>query len=71
MKRNKLNILFVCAILSVIATACKKEECHECHYDVNGSEIDLGKKCGSELEMVEKNGVEVDGTIHEVHCHEH
>ncbi len=48
------------------------EECHECHYDLNGSQIELGEYCDDGLEEIEKSGfTDTDGTVYEVHCHEH
>ncbi|MFN4233199.1 MAG: hypothetical protein ACK4IK_00180 [Bacteroidia bacterium] len=54
-------------------TSCKKkEECHECHYeDDSNKEVDLGVKCGDELETLERDGIVVDGKKREVHCHDH
>ena len=60
------------AVLSFAAlVSCKKNKCHECHYDKNGSQIELGEKCGDELEQLESGGFSVNDTIYEVHCHEH
>ena len=52
-------------------TSCKKDECHECHYDGPNGEVELGEKCGSELEDLEANGYNEGGTNYVVHCHEH
>lgn len=68
MKNAKL-ILAVAIVL--LAFACKKEECHECHYEKNGTEVELGEKCGDDLENLEASGFNDDGTVYEVHCHEH
>ncbi|TNE53405.1 MAG: hypothetical protein EP338_12790 [Bacteroidetes bacterium] len=56
-----------------ILSSCKKDECHECHYDgANGEEIELGTKCNDELEDLEANGTtDSEGIHHEVHCHGH
>ncbi len=52
------------------ASSCKK--CEECHYDgPNGDEVEMGELCDEELEDREQNGIEVGGTVYEVHCHEH
>lgn len=53
-------------------SACKKTECHDCHYeDTSGAEVELGEKCDDELEQLEAGGIVVDGIQYEVHCHEH
>jgi hypothetical protein len=74
MKTTSIIIGLSIALLSL--NSCKKEECHACHYEKisNGveTEIELGEKCGSELEELEKNGFkDSDETTYEVHCHEH
>lgn len=59
-------------LISLAAVACKKKKCHECHYDkTDGTQVELGQKCGDELENLEKNGTTVDGTHYDVHCHAH
>lgn len=72
MKTGK-TILGTIALLAVFSfSSCKKEECHECHYDgPNGEEIELGEKCGDELEDLEASGYALNGTVYEVHCHGH
>jgi hypothetical protein len=50
--------------------SCKKK-CHECHYDLNGAEVEIGEYCGDELEALEAAGFAVGDTTYEVHCHEH
>ena len=70
----KSKVVLAASIFSFafFMTSCDKEECHECHYeDAYDQEVELGEKCGEELEEVEKNGVTVDGESYEVHCHEH
>ncbi len=59
------------AVLTIALAACNKEECSECHYDKNGAEIELGERCGDDLENLEASGYEENGTVYEVHCHEH
>ena len=60
------------ALVAMTAVSCKKESCHECHYDgANGEEVELGEKCGDELETLESNGYNLNGTNYVVHCHEH
>ncbi len=68
--------ILIVGIGLLLLGACKKNECHECHYEkmVNGveTEIELGEKCDEELENLEKDGFkESDGTTYEVHCHGH
>ena len=50
--------------------ACEKD-CHECHYDFNDTQVELGEKCGDELADLEANGYSIDSINYEVHCHEH
>lgn len=69
MKKSKMWIAG--AILTLAVVSCKKDECHECHYDKDGAEVELGEKCGSELEDLEKSGYTDNGTVYTVHCHEH
>ena len=72
MKKQFLSIgLTACAVLFLTLTSCKKEECHECHYEKNGAEVELGEKCDDDLSNLEANGIAVDGTVYDVHCHEH
>lgn len=74
---KKLILITGVSMLFVGLNSCKKkEECHECHYEKmqNGTEVkvELGKKCGSDLENLEKNGyTDSNGTKYDVHCHEH
>lgn len=71
MKTNRLGAVIAGVTIMLVFASCKKEECHECHYDFNGQEVELGKKCGDDLEALEKSGYAVDGVTYEVHCHEH
>lgn len=73
MKKNMLSIALLAFVLSIATTACKKKEhCHDCHYENdNNQEVSLGKKCGDELEALERDGIVVDGKKREVHCHDH
>lgn len=57
-------------LCSVFVVACKRN-CHECHYDLNGAEVEIGEYCGDELEAIETEGYRVDSVTYEVHCHEH
>lgn len=64
------KLVFTAAV-AITMFSCGKNKCHECHYDKAGAEIELGEKCGDELETLEANGyVDTTGT-YEVHCHEH
>lgn len=67
MKITVIALVFVGAGL----VSCKKDHCHECHYDGPNGEVELGEKCEDEIESLEANGMEVDGTTYEVHCHGH
>jgi hypothetical protein len=53
-----------------MAVSCMKK-CHECHYDLNGAEVEIGEYCGDELEAIEASGYAVNDTTFEVHCHGH
>ena len=68
---KKVGILFTVVTLFGF-NSCKK--CHECHYDLNGTEVELGEFCGDELEAIEASGYVVPsdstGTVHTVHCGE-
>ena len=69
---KKSVILFVMAAASAIAiSSCVKNECHECHYDKNEAKVELGEKCGDELEQLESNGYTDTTGTYTVHCHEH
>ncbi len=68
----KKSSLFVATIgVALFFASCKKEECHDCHYDGPTGEVELGEKCGDDLETLEASGYAVDGTVYTVHCHEH
>ena len=67
---KKAGLIAVVA-LAFVTMSCKKDECHECHYDGPNGEVELGEKCGDELENLAASGITVDGTNYEVHCHEH
>ena len=71
MKKQMKKISFAAtAVLFSAVTSCKKEECHDCHYDFNEAKIELGERCGDALETLEADGYPLDGEVHEVHCHE-
>jgi len=66
----KTNMLFI-ALLGLMAgsfSACKKNKCEECHYDKDGAEIELGEKCGDEMEALEVNGYTDTTGTYVVHC---
>ena len=67
---KKLAIIF--AAVSVFGfTACNKSTCHECHYDLNGTEVELGEYCDDDLTQIEADGyTDSTGTTHTVHCGE-
>lgn len=71
MKKVKLLILLSAVIAGLSVTSCKKNKCAECHYDKNEVEVELGEKCGDDLESLESSGYLVNDTIYEVHCHGH
>jgi len=64
------NAILILAVLSLLAVSCKKK-CHDCHYDLNGAEVEIGEYCGDDLEALEASGFAVGDTTYEVHCHEH
>jgi hypothetical protein len=66
----KIKLLFLTCIAMVSLSSCK-DQCHDCHYDVNGTEVEIGEYCGDELEAIEAGGFAVGDTTYEVHCHEH
>lgn len=59
------------SILAFSLGSCKKNQCSECHYDKDGLEVELGEKCGDDIETLEASGYNDNGTVYEVHCHEH
>jgi hypothetical protein len=71
MKKSIFKFALPVAIAAFMVVSCKKNKCEECHYDVNGTEVEMGKLCGDDLEDKEKNGIMVDGVKYDVHCHEH
>jgi hypothetical protein len=73
MKKVTVALMLGAFVFGTSFTSCKKKvECHECHYDDdNGAEVELGEKCGEELENLEKDGITVGGKKYDVHCHEH
>lgn len=72
MKNKQMLIIAAGIVVMSTLTSCKKDECHECHYDdANGIEVELGEKCNEELHQLEENGYELNGAVYTVHCHEH
>jgi hypothetical protein len=71
MKKVKFVFLFATLMAGSMVSSCKKNKCAECHYDKAGSEVELGEKCGDDLEAIEAGGITVNDTLYEVHCHEH
>lgn len=70
--KKSTNLLFTGLFAAALFSAsCNKSECHECHYDLNGAEVELGEKCDEDLETLERDGIDVNGVNYEVHCHEH
>lgn len=68
---KKSSLILATFSVALIFASCKKEECHDCHYDGPSGEVELGEKCGEELEKLEASGYTVDSTVYTVHCHEH
>lgn len=69
--KHKIFTLLAVSLSMLVFVSCKKDECHECHFELNGQEVELGNKCGEDLKSLEKNGYMQDGVLYEVHCHEH
>ena len=71
MKTSKKVKISVAALLVAFSfVACKKNKCAECHYDANGSEVELGNYCGDDLENIEANGYSDGNATYTVHCGE-
>ena len=64
--------IFLGAVAVFGFSACNK--CHECHYDMNGGEVELGEYCGDDAEALEASGYvdpsDTTGTVYTVHCGE-
>lgn len=71
MKKSMTISLIAVSVVVAAFASCKKEECHECHYDKNGTEVELGVKCDDEIESLESNGYTENGVNYTVHCAEH
>lgn len=71
MRKLILKSIFLVAI-SVTFYSCKRDVCHDCHYDKAGTEVEMGEYCGEALENLEATGTYTDSTgTYEVHCHGH
>lgn len=69
---KKKQVLLLVAAFALTFASCIKEECHECHYDGPTGEVELGEKCGDDLEALETSGyTDADGNKYDVHCHDH
>ena len=69
---NMKKLLFISLPVFTLLVSCKKNECHECHYENDQDvKIELGNYCGKDLENIEKNGYSDGQKSYEVHCHEH
>jgi hypothetical protein len=58
--------------ITLFIYSCKRDECHDCHYDKAGTQVEMGEFCGEALENLETQGTYTDSTgTYEVHCHGH
>lgn len=64
----KVSLIVFSVACIFAASACKKNECADCHYDKAGVEIELGEKCGDEMEQLEANGYTDTTGTYVVHC---
>lgn len=70
MKKSMFKIAFIATGMLLIV-ACKKNKCAECHYDADANtEVELGQKCGDDLETLEANGYSDGTNTYTVHCGE-
>ena len=69
--KKSISLFALALVASSFLSACKKNQCTECHYEKNGLEVELGEKCGDDIETLESSGYNDNGTVYEVHCHEH
>ncbi|MFM1894254.1 MAG: hypothetical protein RIQ90_1420 [Bacteroidota bacterium] len=67
MKSISFVLLFPIGILLSTAS-CNKNKCADCHYDKAGAEIEIGEKCGDEMENLEANGYTDSTGTYVVHC---
>lgn len=66
MKKTMLMLLSSAFVFSFFS--CKKNQCADCHYDKDGAEIEIGEKCGDEMESLEANGYTDSTGTYVVHC---
>ena len=69
--KKSISLVALALVAISILSSCKKNQCTECHYEKNGLEVELGEKCGDDIEALEASGFNDGGTVYEVHCHEH
>lgn len=69
--KQSIFIFGTAFIFSAIVQSCKKNQCHECHYDKAGQEVELGEYCGEALEDLEAQGYTDSTGNYVVHCHGH
>ena len=67
----KRIFIIACVFGGLAISSCKKNECSQCHYDKDGQEIELGERCGKDIDELEANGYNDNGTVYEAHCGEH
>jgi hypothetical protein len=67
MKSISFVLLFPIGIL-LSTSSCNKNKCADCHYDKAGAEIEIGEKCGDEMENLEANGYTDSTGTYVVHC---
>jgi hypothetical protein len=69
---KKVKFLMILAVGTTVLSLSSCKKCHECHYDKDGQEIELGEICDKDqIKDYEANGYKVDSITYEVHCHEH
>ncbi len=71
MKKVKVKLFAFLILSSALIASCGKNKCAECHYDYGSTEVEIGEKCGDSLKAVEADGIIINDTLYEVHCHEH
>jgi hypothetical protein len=69
--KKSISLVALALVASSFLSSCKKNQCTECDYEKNGLEVELGEKCGDDIEALEASGYNDGGTVYEVHCHEH
>jgi hypothetical protein len=71
MKSKMMFTFLAVSLVSMTVVSCSKNKCHECHYDKNGAEVELGEKCGDDLANLEAKGYTDTTGTYMVHCHGH